>query len=157
MRKKAEKFPPVPLNVVSDAILTVLDEMQGFFLPSDEIHLETSKQVGNFFLNFKEILDDLVEDKMIRERVTEITPGNKLYGYEILPKGTKFLELGGYAKQANEKSEIERLTKQKLMIDVTNAENVYKSYPMTKNLAIGGFIIAVILGVLKVLEALRLL
>jgi hypothetical protein len=146
----------VTMNEVMDAILTHLDKNRGFATNTDDLHLETSKQVGDFFLNFNDILNELVENKLIKKNVFSISDKRYIYSYEILPKGSVFLESGGYDKAAKDKIDIDKLTKDKLMVDVANAENVFKSFPRTQFFAMAGFAIALFLLLLKVAEALKL-
>ena len=147
---------PVPMNEVLDAILIHLNKNRGFSVNTDDLHLATSMQVGDFFLNFRDILKLLVKNELIKENIFQISASTLGYSYEIEPKGTIFLQEGGYVKQAKDKVEIDRLNKEKLMVDISNAENIYKSYPRTKWIAWISLAIGLSLLFLEVARALSI-
>jgi hypothetical protein len=71
-------------------------------------------------------------------------------GFEILSKMTFEEYQESLRIEADEKKERDRLTGEKLAIDVLNARRVYKSYWWTFGIALSGLIISIILLILRI-------
>lgn len=74
--------------------------------------------------------------------------------YSVLPKGEEAYK--EFLKKKEMESERKELEFKKLKIDLTNAERVYKTYKSTRLIAWVTFIIAVLLALLRLAEALKL-
>jgi hypothetical protein len=73
--------------------------------------------------------------------------------------GATFFDKGGYKKhfeklnqEVEDKKERDRLSDEKLKIDLANAQRVYKTYFSTRAMAIAGAIVSVLLLLLKLAE-----
>lgn len=122
-------------------ILKKIDALKGMQVP--------------FPMRMEETLEFMASEGLIKIKFENDYTDKPTCWAAILPKGTIFLKNGGFIKQSNDKADIEKLSKEKLMIDITNAENIYKSYRTTQKIAITGLAISIILLLLKLAEALR--
>jgi hypothetical protein len=128
-----------------DKILMLMESQNGRIQRSDGYSVV---EKGNNRLH--NALQQLLADGAIKEY-----PAYSKY-YDLLQLGRKILSLGGYIKYLEtlsqkeiEQIEIASLTKQKLNIDLKNAQRVYKTYWWTFGIALAGFIISLILLLFK--------
>jgi hypothetical protein len=76
-------------------------------------------------------------------------------GREVKETGGHFAYLKKIADKAAADTERQKLSDEKLKYDVKNAKRIFKTYWWTFWLAIIGFVISLVLGVLKLLEVFK--
>ena len=149
-------MPEATVNERLDAILEYLNEHRGFVFNSATITEQSSLRTGVIVYECVDLLNFLRKEELIalsngRDKDDKIT-----YLYSILPKGSIFLNNGGYVKHNTDKVIIDNLNKEKLEIDVAHARKILKTYPTTQIIAIIACVISVCLLFLKIAEALSI-
>ncbi len=124
-----------------DIILKYLEKIKGLKTDTHDISLYLFGIIGKPVLNIYELLEHLNAEGLITLGV--VTKPSVVQMAIITAKGSIFINSGGYEKEQQDKQEIATLEKQKLMIDITNAENVYESYKGTRFIAWAGFVISI--------------
>ncbi|HWB28833.1 MAG TPA: hypothetical protein VG738_25340 [Chitinophagaceae bacterium] len=145
--------PYIEPFIAADSILNILrDGRQPAYSINDSLKNKHSPN------NLVSAFNQLIKDGYIqKDNATQDW-------YTIFGTGSAFIHNGGYKayfkelerKEVKDKNSKE-IAERKTSIDILNAERVYKSYPFTRFAAIFGFISALVLLILKLLEVFGIL
>ncbi len=133
-----------------DAILKYLDgRPKSVEYDAEEIRNDLDKQYKA--QHFPEIGDLLIF--LDKEGMIFLDTSSGKFMSRIITPGSLFINAGGYVTQEIKRGELEKLNKEKLMVDISNAEKVYKSYGATRVVAWLSLIVSVAAIILRVLES----
>lgn len=154
MDKKISNTEPT-VSQKKDAILRALEGTKGWCVLSEDIGVMVLSELKQVLIERDDLLKSLVIGGYVRKVLTKNgEESGLLNAFTITVKGSELLEKGGFSNVKKEKSELERLAKEKLIIDISNAENAFKSYPTTKIIAWISLGISGALLILKIAEQL---
>lgn len=100
-----------------------------------------------------QVILQLVTDGFLKLRENHNLPSNQLI-YDFTYQGREFFKegRGGYRGERERKA----LSEEKLKTEFLNSKRVYKTYPYTQFISWVSFVIAVLLGFLKLVESLKI-
>src|ERR1043166_5057443 len=110
----------IPISQKLDCVLRYLETKKPMFINSKEILTECAKEMGDLFFDFSDVMYLLSFNEMVKCSWDKNSNPNDPWRlwYTIHPNGSILLDSGGYSKQNIDKAEMDKLNKEKLIVDL---------------------------------------